>query len=44
MGNAHQDPTRILGWALLIEIMIENRSMTWGMPTNNDNRRVGIAD
>ncbi|WP_293111917.1 hypothetical protein [Moorena sp. SIO4G3] len=41
MGNAHQDPTRILGWALRIKTKIEQRSMTWAMPTNNDNRRVG---
>ncbi|NEO37731.1 MAG: hypothetical protein F6J90_15895 [Moorea sp. SIOASIH] len=43
-SNAHQYPTRIVGWALRILIMIENRSMTWAMPTNIDNRRVGIAD
>ncbi|WP_267876350.1 hypothetical protein [Moorena producens] len=34
----------IVGWALVIEYMIENRSMKWAMPTNNDNRRVGIGD
>ncbi|WP_293111931.1 hypothetical protein [Moorena sp. SIO4G3] len=51
MGNAHQYPRYIVGWALQIKIMIERRTMKWAMPTNThlnvelriENPRVGIA-
>ncbi|WP_158517425.1 hypothetical protein [Moorena producens] len=34
MGNAHQYPRYIVGWALLIKFMIEPRAIKWEMPTN----------